>query len=61
MEEDKEKKDKERNFKLIAAGIDMLSLIEQVKKKFQDEYGFEPSIIDVTNLIAKRVFENKLF
>ena len=60
MEEEKIE-EKEKNFKSIAVGLDMLSLIEKVKKKFKEEYGFNPSIIDVTNLIAKRVFENELF
>ena len=59
--EGEENNNKEKNFKSIAVGLDMLSLIERVKKKFKDEYSFEPSIIDVTNLIAKRVFENELF
>ena len=59
MEEKEE--NKEKNYKLIAVGLDMLSLIETVKKKFFEQYGFHPSIIDVTNLIAKRSFENKLF
>lgn len=52
---------KEKNHKLMAVGIDMLNLINHVKEKFKKEYGFDPSIIDVTNLIAKRAFENELF
>jgi hypothetical protein len=53
--------EKGKNHELKAVGIDMLQLISHVKEKFIKEYGFDPSIIDVTNLIAKRVFENKLF
>ncbi len=60
-EEEKNIEEKEKNFKSIAVGLDMLSLIEKVKKKFNEEYSIKPSIIDVTNLIAKRVFENELF
>ena len=52
---------KEKNYKLMAVGIDMLSLINHVKEKFKKEYGFDPAIIDVTNLIAKRVFDANLF
>ena len=53
--------EKEKNHKLMAVGIDMLNLINHVKEKFKKEYGFDPSIIDVTNLIAKRAFEQSLF
>ena len=60
-EENNNVEGKEKNFKSIAVGLDMLSLIEKVKEKFEKEYGFKPNIIDVTNLIAKRAFENELF
>lgn len=45
----------------MAVGLDMVDLIKLVKKRFEEEYGFEPRITDVTNMIAKRVIENKLF
>ena len=56
-----ESKKKEENYKIIAVGTKMISLINKVKEKFKEEYGFEPTIINVTDLIARRVFENKLF
>lgn len=56
MEEDK----KESNKRMLI-GLDMVELIMRVKKKFKDEYGFEPQIIEVTNVIAKRVNDNALF
>ena len=59
MEEKEE--NKEKNYKQIGIGIEMLDLINIVRKKFQEEYGFKPSIIDMTNLIARRVIDNKLF
>ncbi len=51
----------EKNHKVIPVGLDMLDLIKIVKEKFKEEYGFYPTIIDVTNLIAKRANDNKLF
>jgi hypothetical protein len=39
----------------------MLDLIDFVKKRFEEEYHFEPNNVKVTNLIAERVKENKLF
>jgi len=57
MEENKE----DKNWKIMAVGLDMVDLIKLVKKRFEEEYGFEPRITDVTNMIAKRVIENKLF
>ncbi len=53
--------EEEKNHKVIPVGLDMLALIETVKSKFKEEYGFQPTIIDVTNLIAKRVSASKLF
>lgn len=58
---EKEKKVRIKKFKMIATGFDMIELIEFVKKKFKDEYNFEPDNIKITNLIAQRVKENKLF
>lgn len=52
---------REKKFKLIATGFDMVELIEFVKKKFKTEYKFEPDNIKITNLIAQRVKENGLF
>lgn len=60
MVEEKPEK-KEENYEIKAVGKDMAKLIEIVEKKFKDEYGFSPSIIDVTNLIAKRVIEANMF
>lgn len=56
MEEDKKK-----THKVIAVGNDMIELIEAVGEKFKEEYGFAPQQIEITNIIAKRVVENKLF
>lgn len=42
-------------------GEDMAKLIRHIEKRFADEYGFSPDIVDITNLIAKRVFDSKLF
>lgn len=47
--------------KNICVGNDMIELIEEVGKQFEDKYGFKPTIIDITNMIAKRVIQNKLF
>ncbi len=58
MEEEKNKKE---NYEIKAIGRDMTKLIEIVENKFKEEYGFSPSIIDTTNLIAKRVIEANLF
>ena len=57
MEEETDK----RNSKVMRIGLDMCELIIRVKKKFKDEYGFEPQSIEVTNVIAKRVNDNELF
>ena len=53
--------EKKENFAIKAIGNDMINLIEKIMEKFYGEYGFKPSIIDVTNLIAKRSIENNLF
>ena len=45
----------------MAIGKELVDLITIVEDKFEEEYGFKPSIIDVTDLIARRVIENKLF
>ena len=55
-----EEKNKDGN-KRIFIGINMLELINRVRKNFEEQYGFKPNIIDITNLIAKRVDENNLF
>ncbi len=59
MEEHKE--NKKDNYEIKAVGKDMAELIKIVEDKFIEQYGFSPSIIDVTNLIAKRVVEANLF
>ena len=56
--DEEEKKD---GNKRIFVGINMLELIDRVRKNFEEQYGFKPNIIDITNLIAKRVDENNLF
>ena len=56
--DEEEKKD---GNKRIFVGINMLELINRVRKNFEEQYGFKPNIIDITNLIAKRVDENNLF
>ena len=57
MDEETDKK----NSKVMRIGLDMCELIIRVKKKFKDEYGFEPNPVEVTNIIAKRVNDNELF
>ncbi len=59
-DEDKKQK-KENNHKLMAVGLEMVDLIELVGEKFREKYGFKPSIIDITDLISRRVIDNKLF
>ncbi len=61
MVEEKDKKAKEETHKVMAVGLDMLELIRRVRNNFKVEYGFKPSIVHITNLIAKRVDDNKLF
>ncbi len=39
----------------------MISLTELVGDKFSKEYGFKPNMVDITDLIARRVINNKLF
>lgn len=51
----------EKNYKLVGIGHDMVTLIKYVGEKFEKEYGFKPSIIDITDLIAKRAMKNSLF
>ncbi|MHA1482092.1 MAG: hypothetical protein ACTSQA_01475 [Candidatus Heimdallarchaeaceae archaeon] len=46
---------------VIAVGMDLVKLIEQISTNFEEEYGFKPTKIKVTNLIAKRSWENNLF
>lgn len=53
--------DKKKIYKTVRLGKDMLELIEHVKSQFFEEYGFHPKYIELTNLIAKRVKDNKLF
>ena len=55
------KKPTEKNYKIMAIGKEMANLISIVEEKFEEEYGFKPNIIDTTDLIARRVIENKLF
>lgn len=55
-----EKKEKEP-FEMKPVGKKMVELIAYVKKRFMEEYGFEPSIISTTNIIAKRVMDKRLF
>ncbi|MCH7851113.1 MAG: hypothetical protein IH845_05715 [Nanoarchaeota archaeon] len=59
MEDEIENK-KETNKRMLV-GLDMVELIMRVRKKFKEEYGFEPQIVEVTNVIAKRVNDNDLF
>jgi sulfur relay (sulfurtransferase) DsrC/TusE family protein len=47
--------------KSIQASEEMIELIEFVKQRFIEEYQFEPSVVDVTKAIAKRVKDYKLF
>ena len=61
MEKNKNNKEEKETNKVIGIGLDMLELINRIKKKFKDEYGFEPSMVHITNLIAKRVDDNNLF
>ncbi len=53
--------EEEKSFERKPVGEDMVKLIEFIQTKFLKEYGFKPSIIDTTNIIAKRVVERKLF
>lgn len=59
--EKKEKKSKANEYKIMAIGKELVDLISIVEEKFGEEYGFKPNIIDITNLIARRVIANKLF
>jgi hypothetical protein len=59
--EDKREEKKEENYEIKAIGKDMAKLIEIVEEKFEKEYGFRPSIIDASNLIARRVMDAGLF
>lgn len=61
MEEDKNHKEEKETNKRMLIGLDMVELIMRVRKKFKEEYGFEPQIVEVTNVIAKRVNDNDLF
>ena len=63
MEEENKNTDdkKEENYEIKAVGKDLARLIDIVEEKFKKEYGFSPSIIDITNVIAKRVIEANLF
>jgi len=36
-------------------GKEMLDLIEDTQQRFDEKYGFKPSIIDITNMIARAV------
>ena len=59
MEE--EKKENGKSNKIMLVGLDMVELVMRVRNKFKEEYGFEPQIVEVTNVIAKRVNDNNLF
>ena len=48
-------------YKTIAIHENFQKLIEKVSQIFKAEYGIEPTIIDITKLIALRVEENNLF
>ena len=52
---------KGKNYVKRAVGKDMNDLILKIEEKFKEEYGFSPSIIHITNLIAMRVKEANLF
>ncbi len=60
-DENNKENSKEENSKLMRVGLDMCELILRIKKKFKEEYGFEPKSVEVTNVIAKRVNDNELF
>ena len=47
--------------KTIQASDEFIELVAFVKQRFIDEYKFEPSVVDVTKAIAKRVKDYKLF
>ena len=61
MGEENKKQKKELNYKIIAVGLTMISLTKLVEDKFEKEYGFKPNMVDITDLIARRVINNKLF
>ena len=61
MIENKTNKEGKETNKRMLVGLDMVELIMRVRKKFKEEYGFEPQIVEVTNVIAKRVNDNDLF
>jgi hypothetical protein len=50
-----------KNFKVGAVGLEMEELIKYVQERFNEEYGFKPDRVKITNLIAQRVKQNKLF
>ena len=47
--------------KNVCVSNDMVALIEEIQHLFEEEYGFRPTILDVTRIIAQRVKKNKLF
>ena len=53
--------DEEKENKTMLIGLDMVELIMRVQKNFEEEYDFKPKLIEVTNVIAKRVNDNNLF
>jgi len=42
-------------------GQEMWDLILHVEKLFEKQYGFKPTITNLTDFIAKRVKDNKIF
>ena len=53
--------DKEKKPIIKPIGSEMWELIKEVEKLFEKQYGFKPSITNLTNFIAKRIKENKIF
>lgn len=46
---------KENNYELKPIGLGMVNLIEKIQEKFNQKYGFKPSIVDVTNMISDAI------
>ncbi|MFW6172893.1 MAG: hypothetical protein ACOC5T_04040 [Elusimicrobiota bacterium] len=36
-------------------GKDMIKLIERIQKKWKERHGFSPTIVDLTNMIAREI------
>jgi len=42
-------------------GLEMISLIEEIQEKFNQIHGFKPTIIDITNMLARALRLKKIY